>query len=96
MNKYTVWVGGTEVTDVWVTKQQAEEIAEDYKRIGYDDVQIEAKGYEITHAEFVVALCRAISVIHDGFPHLSLDEIWEGEGYSEEEIEAIKNKLGFE
>ena len=38
---YTVWVGGTEVTTGYVTKQQAEDIAARYRREKYTDVQIE-------------------------------------------------------
>jgi hypothetical protein len=40
-NKYTVWVGGTEVNDYLLTKKQAEDIAEEYEEKGYDDVAIE-------------------------------------------------------
>lgn len=41
MKKYSVWVGGVEVTDYLVTKQIAEKIAKAYRKDGYDDVQIE-------------------------------------------------------
>lgn len=41
MKKYSVWVGGVEVTDYLVTKQDAEKIAKEYRKEGYDDVQIE-------------------------------------------------------
>jgi antirestriction protein ArdC len=41
-SQYTVWVGGTEVTDNYLTKIEAEEIAQGYINDGYDDVQIEA------------------------------------------------------
>ena len=40
MKKYSVWVGGVEVTDYLVTKQDAEKIAREYRKEGYDDVQI--------------------------------------------------------
>lgn len=39
-SKYTVWVGGTEVTDQYLDKSKAEEIAQSYIANGYDDVQI--------------------------------------------------------
>ncbi len=40
-NKYTVWVGGTEVNDYYLTKQQAENLAFEYEQQGYDDVIVE-------------------------------------------------------
>jgi hypothetical protein len=40
-NKYTVWVGGTEVNDNYLTKQQAENLAFEYEQDGYDDVIVE-------------------------------------------------------
>jgi len=39
--KYTVWVGGTEVNDNLLTKEEAEEVARGYKDNGYDDVVID-------------------------------------------------------
>ena len=38
---YTVWVGGVEVNDHLLTKDQAERLAKCYIADGYDDVQIE-------------------------------------------------------
>lgn len=40
MKKYSVLVGGVEVTDYHVTKKEAEDIARQYKKEGYDDVKI--------------------------------------------------------
>lgn len=40
--KYTVWVGGVEVNDHLLTKEEADVLAENYKNDGYDDVQIES------------------------------------------------------
>jgi len=39
--KYTVWVGGGEVNDYYLTKNEAEALAEQYRNDGYDDVEIE-------------------------------------------------------
>ena len=39
--KYTVWVGGTEVTDHFVTYASAKNILNTYKGQGYDDVIIQ-------------------------------------------------------
>ena len=39
MNKYTVWVGGVEVNDHYLTHEQALALAYEYD--DYDDVQIE-------------------------------------------------------
>jgi len=33
---YTVWVDGTEVNDYYLTKEQAETLAEEYLDDGYD------------------------------------------------------------
>ena len=39
--KYSVWVGGVEVNDSYLTKDAAAAVAEEYSNNGYDDVQIE-------------------------------------------------------
>jgi hypothetical protein len=39
--EFTVWVGGTEVTDCYVSEDQAKRIAEMYKAKGYKDVIVE-------------------------------------------------------
>ena len=39
--KYTVWVGGTEVTDHFVTMTTAKDIFADYTEQGYKDVVIQ-------------------------------------------------------
>lgn len=41
MDKYTVWVGGIEATQYYVSKSEAERIATEYKSEGYTDVIIE-------------------------------------------------------
>lgn len=41
MKSYVVWVGGVEVNDYYLTKEEAERIAEGYLSSGYDDVVIE-------------------------------------------------------
>lgn len=41
---YTVWAGGVEVTDYYISKEAALEIAEDLISAGYDEVQIEQVG----------------------------------------------------
>jgi hypothetical protein len=39
--KFTVWVGGVEVNDYYLTKKEAEKLAEEYRHDGYDDVVVE-------------------------------------------------------
>ena len=42
MSKWSVWVGGGEVNDYHLTTfAEAEELAQDWKNKGYDDVAIE-------------------------------------------------------
>ena len=41
MKEYTVWVGGVEVNDYYLTKQEADNLAFEYEDDGYDDVIIE-------------------------------------------------------
>lgn len=41
VNIYTVWVGGTEVCDTLLPKEEADELANLYKLQGYEDVQVE-------------------------------------------------------
>ena len=43
---YTVWVGGTEVNDKLLTKEQAEELLQEYKDKGYDDAVIDNYAWE--------------------------------------------------
>jgi hypothetical protein len=37
---YSVFVGGTEVNDFYLTHEQAEDLADDFYDDGYDDVEI--------------------------------------------------------
>ena len=39
--KYTVWVGGTELTDYFVKYSIAKELLRQYQALGYDDVYIQ-------------------------------------------------------
>lgn len=41
MKKYSVYVGDGEVNDYYLTKEQAEDLAEEYRKDGYDDVVVE-------------------------------------------------------
>ena len=41
LKKYTVWVGGTEITDFFVTYSIAKELLKQYTALGYDDVIIQ-------------------------------------------------------
>lgn len=41
--KYTVWVGGTEITDSFVTYTVAKLLLNNYVNQGYDDVVIETR-----------------------------------------------------
>ncbi len=40
-NTYTVWVGGVEVNDHLLSKENAEALAKHWIEQGYDDVQID-------------------------------------------------------
>ena len=39
---WTVWVGGSEVNNYYLTKEQAKEVAQVWKDDGYEDVVIQA------------------------------------------------------
>ena len=41
MNRYTVWVGGVEANQYYLTKGEAEKLAAFYRAEGYHDVYIE-------------------------------------------------------
>jgi len=41
MNDWTVWVGGDEVNNYYLTKDKAKDLAMDFIADGYEDVQIE-------------------------------------------------------
>lgn len=38
---YSVWVGGGEINDYYLTKEEAERVAEIWRSKGYDEVAIE-------------------------------------------------------
>lgn len=38
---YSVWVGGIEVNDYLMTKNEAEKLANEYRADGYDDVYVD-------------------------------------------------------
>ena len=40
---FSVWVGGVEVNDYYLTLEQAEELVKVYEMDGYNDIQIEEK-----------------------------------------------------
>ena len=41
MVNYTVWIGGIEYNDFYLTKSEAQALASDLINEGYDDVKIE-------------------------------------------------------
>jgi hypothetical protein len=41
MAKWSVWVGGSEVNDYYLTKESAENLAQEWIAEGYDDVVVE-------------------------------------------------------
>ena len=45
--KFSVWVGGTEVTDYYVTYSKAFSIANKYREEGYDDVVMRVEEYKL-------------------------------------------------
>lgn len=47
MENYIVWVGGVEVTDFYLSKTEAQTIADNFILSGYDDVFIET----VNHVE---------------------------------------------
>jgi len=63
--KYTVWVGGGEVNDHALTKEEAETLANEYKEKGYDDVVIEqfGKGGKIASKGFFDVLNETRSFV---------------------------------
>lgn len=59
MKQYAVWVGGVEVNDALLDKNQAEKLALEYKAEGYDDVIIE----EILYMRYDYEIRRCIKKI---------------------------------
>jgi hypothetical protein len=41
MKTYSVWVGGSEVNDYYLTKENADSLAQKWIAEGYDDVMVE-------------------------------------------------------
>ena len=48
---YCVWVGGVEVNDRYLTKEEAEDLADVYEEDGYEDVVIEAVDVKLEETE---------------------------------------------
>jgi hypothetical protein len=79
--EYTVWVGGTEVNDNWLSYDDAVRLYDKYKAQGYDDVQLDARikesvnvesyspGDEYTDSEGMVSNCCGAPMMdyNDGF-----------------------------
>ena len=42
---WTIWVGGSEMSDYYVTKEKAEDIALQWRQAGYDDVIVQELEY---------------------------------------------------
>lgn len=42
--KYTVWAGGSELNAFYLNREEAQQLANDYIRGGYEDVVIEEIG----------------------------------------------------
>ena len=42
--RFTVWVGGAEVNDYYLSEDKAEDLAQDFLDDGYDDVEIVEDG----------------------------------------------------
>ena len=49
---YTVWVGGSEVNDNLLTRSEAEDLANEYREDGYDDVVVVDNTYPISEGEY--------------------------------------------
>lgn len=41
MFSYSVWVGGGEINDYYLTLEKANDLAKYWKSLGYDEVQVE-------------------------------------------------------
>jgi hypothetical protein len=55
---YTVWVGGSEVNDSYLTKEEAENLASEYKADGYDDVVVENILNKFGRLKYFTYLCN--------------------------------------
>ena len=51
--RFTVWIGGLEANDNYLTKKEAESLAANYVATGYDDVVIEEMKGSITASDFI-------------------------------------------
>ena len=91
---YSVWVGGTEVTDNYVSYNEALETHDRYERLGYDDIIIEEiEVSDLTDTDKNIAVYRALAVAVDMYD-FDLDEVLLGEGYTKEDIVEIREWIG--
>jgi hypothetical protein len=51
--RFTVWIGGLEANDNYLTKKEAESLAANCVATGYDDVVIEEMKGSITASDFI-------------------------------------------
>jgi hypothetical protein len=51
--RFTVWVGGFEVNDYYLTQEEAEDLKAEYVEKGYDDAVIESKKGSVTASDFI-------------------------------------------
>lgn len=51
--RFTVWVGGSEINDNYLTEKEAKNLADKCRATGYDDVVIEEMKGSITASDFI-------------------------------------------
>ena len=76
---YSVWVGGIEVNDYYLTKEQADRLASLFKMNGHDDVHVRQESDP--------------TQTNDDYPDYipELDGVYEGDAYDTETLATAKS-----
>ena len=96
--RFTVWVGGFEVNDYYLTKEDAEDLKAEYVEKGYDDAIIESKKGSIKASSFIewyfsdesdyrdLGRDVAFNLKQNGYYNMTTKRVFDGCGYVPEHI----------
>lgn len=103
--RFTVWVGGSEVNDYYLTKEKADALAFEYEVRGYDDVTIQELKGSVTASSFITwyfsdesdyrDLGRDVAnaLTNSGYYNMNIKRVFDGCGYIPEHICEVFNEI---
>ena len=103
--RYTVWVGGGEMNDNYLTHKEAISLADNCRATGYDNVVIEEMKGSITASSFITwyfsdesdyrDLGRDVAnaLTNSGYYNMNIKRVFDGCGYIPEHICEVFNEI---